>query len=125
MKNVYIFVNIPLKHPIKFFRKESGRCPVKNFLDSLRGKQAQKVTWVLKLIQNRDQIPSRYWKKLKGTDDIWEARIDFAGDTFRILGFYGRDKDIILTNGFVKKTQKTPKREIQQAKKRKKQYFHT
>lgn len=107
---------------VKFFVTDSGRCPVKEFLDDLTGKQAKKVTWVLKLIEDMNQVPGRYWKKLKGTDDIWEARVNFGGDTFRVLGFFESEGIIILTNGFQKKTQKTPKNEIKKAEKRKQIY---
>jgi phage-related protein len=69
-----------------------------------------------------DIIPSQYWKKLKNTDDIWEARIQFGGDIFRILGFESGGRFVVLTNGFAKKTQKTPRSEIALAEK-KKQYL--
>ena len=123
MHYVHIYVNLRMNNPINFYQTQSGRCPVEEFLDSLTGKQAKKVTWVLKLIQEQDQVPPRYWKTLKGTEDIWEARVQFGGNTFRLLGFYDEDGTIILTNGFMKKTQKTPKREIQKAEQRKKRFL--
>lgn len=56
-------------------------------------------------------------------DDIWEARIQFGGDAFRILGFEHGGRFIILTSGFAKKTQKTPQSEIALAEQRKKEYL--
>ena len=56
---------------IHFYRTESGICPVEEFLDSLSSKQAQKVTWVLQLIEEIDIVPVQYFKKLVNTDDIW------------------------------------------------------
>jgi len=73
--------------------------------------------------EDMDIIPAQYWKKLTNTDDIWEARIQFGGNIFRILGFENKGKFIVLTNGFAKKTQKTPKREIELAQQRKKIYL--
>jgi hypothetical protein len=47
--------------------------------------QATKIAWVLKLIREIDQIPSKYFKKLVNTDDIWEVRVDVGRNTFRLL----------------------------------------
>jgi hypothetical protein len=60
---------------IVFYRTQSGASPVEDFLNSLSGKQAQKVLWVLRLIQELDSVPSQYLKKLVNTDDIWEVRV--------------------------------------------------
>ena len=107
---------------IEFYRTASGRCPVEDFLDDLTGKQSKKVTWVLRLISDMDQVPAQYWKKLSHTDDIWEARVNFGRDTFRVLGFYADSDHIVLTHGFQKKSQKTPRSEIDVAEQRKKDY---
>lgn len=111
-----------MKHII-FYRTESGHIPVEEFLDSLTGKQAQKVTWVLQLIEELDIIPKQYFKKLIGTNDIYEIRVQFGSNIFRLLGFYDGDNTIILTGGFIKKTQKTPRQEIKMAEQRKRDYF--
>ncbi len=73
---------------VSFYRTASGKCPVKDYLDGLTDAQAKKVAWVLKLIRELDQIPSKYFKKLVNTNDIWEARIDVGKSTFRLLGFF-------------------------------------
>ncbi|BAZ28188.1 hypothetical protein NIES4074_06190 [Cylindrospermum sp. NIES-4074] len=66
----------------------------------------------------------QYLKKLVNTDDIWEVRIQFGNDIFRLLGFFDNDNLVILTNGFVKKTQKTPSQEIELAEQRKRNYLN-
>ncbi|WP_084691824.1 type II toxin-antitoxin system RelE/ParE family toxin [Desulfobacter vibrioformis] len=66
--------------------------------------QATKVAWVLKLIREIDQVPSKYFKKLVNTNDIWEVRVDVGRDTFRLLGFFDGQELIILTNSFQKKS---------------------
>lgn len=104
---------------IIFYKTQNGICPVEEFLNSLAAKQAQKVTWVLNLVETLDIVPIQYFKKLEGTDDIWEVRVDFGGSTFRLLGFMDRGSLVILTNGFAKKTQKTPATEIRLAEQRK------
>jgi phage-related protein len=96
--------------------------PVEEFLDSLTGKQAQKVLWVLRLVEELDVVPSQYLTKLAGTEDIWEVRAQFGGDIFRMLGFFAQSTVFVLTNGFVKKTQKTPPQEVAVATRRKHEY---
>ncbi len=108
---------------IVFYRAISGVSPIEEFLDSLNGNQARKVLWVLKLIEELPTIPGQYFKKLVGADDIWEVRVQFGNDIFRLLGFFDEGHLIILTNGFAKKTQKTPLLEIQLAERRKKEYL--
>ncbi|MBZ0183619.1 MAG: type II toxin-antitoxin system RelE/ParE family toxin [Melioribacteraceae bacterium] len=102
---------------------ESGKNPVIEFFDSLNGKQVQKITWVLELFEEMSVVPKQYFKKLKNTDDIWEIRITFSGDIFRILGFFESNNNFVLTNGFIKKSQKTPQSEINLAEERKRNYF--
>ena len=108
---------------IQFYRTASGSCPVEEFLDTLNVKQAQKVLWVLKVVQELPRVPVQYLKKLEGTDDLWEVRAEFGGDAFRLLGFWDAGRLIILTNGFAKKTQKTPEREIALAEQRKRDHL--
>ena len=105
---------------IVFYTTKSGNCPVKAHLDKLSDNQVTTITWVLKLIQELDQVPARYFKKLTNTDDIWEVRVDVGKNTFRLLGFFQGRELIILTNSFQKKSQKTPMNEIKLAEKRKK-----
>lgn len=106
-----------------FYKTASGKCPVEEFLDTLTGKQADKVTWTLSLVEELQIVPKQYFKKLTGTDDIWEVRIELGNDIFRLLGFFDRGNLVILTNGFVKKTQKTPANEIMVAEERKTDYL--
>tara|TARA_R110002049_G_scaffold44225_1_gene129532 strand:- start:62 stop:316 length:255 start_codon:yes stop_codon:yes gene_type:complete len=71
------------------------------------------------VVEKLDQVPVQYFKKLKSTDDIWEIRARIGSNSFRLLGFIDNDAFIILTNGFSKKSQKTPKQEIEVAEQRK------
>jgi hypothetical protein len=63
---------------IRFYQTEDGRTPVKEFLDSLPGKTAQKVVWVLMLAEELDILPTTYFKKLVGSEDIWECRVSLV-----------------------------------------------
>ena len=105
---------------IIFYKTSSGHSPVEEFIDSLNEKEAKKVVWTLRLVRDLERVPEEYLKKLKSTDDIWEIRVQFGNNIFRFLGFY-ESNTIILTNAFSKKTQKTPEKEIELAKQRKKE----
>lgn len=116
-------VNIFTMKTIIFYKTISGKCPVEEFLDSLTSKQAQKTAWVLSIIEELPSVPVKYFKKLVNTDDLWEVRINYANDIFRLLGFFDGPKLIILNHAFQKKTQKTPLRDIKTAEDRKNEYF--
>ena len=108
---------------IIFYCIDSGRCPVEEFLDALNAKQAQKVAWVLQLIEEVERVSVQYFKKLSGTDDIWEVRVQMGNNIFRILGFLDGENLVILNHAFQKKTQKTPPKEIRKAEQRKRDYL--
>lgn len=108
---------------VRFYRIGAGHCPVEEFLDALSGRQAQKVVWVLRLVEELDPVPSQYLKKLVGTSDLWEVRAQHGGDAFRLIGFFEGPRLLVLTSGFAKKTEKTPRQEIELAEKRRQDYL--
>ena len=111
-----------MNRTVIFYRTVDGKCPVQEFIDSLPGKVAQKIVWVLKLLEDLEFVPSSYFKKLVGTEEIWECRIQFGSNTYRIFCFF-IDNSVILTHGFVKKSQKTPAREIERAEAYRRDFF--
>ena len=108
---------------IKFYRLETGKRPVEEFFDSLTNKQFEKIAFVLDLIEQIDIVPRKFFKKLKGTDDIWEVRVQQGNNIFRILGFFDGKDLVVLNHAFTKKSQKIPQKEIAVAEKRKQNYF--
>ena len=68
---------------ILFYSTESDECPVEDFLDTLDSKQAQKVAWVMQVVEELEQVPTTYLKKLVNTKDIWEIRVQMASNIFR------------------------------------------
>ena len=108
---------------IKFYKTLSGKSPIEDFLDSLSSKEAQKVTWVLSLIEEMDSVSTKFYKKLSNCDGIMEVRAQIGKNNFRLLGFEYNGSFIVLTNGFKKKDQKVPKSEISLAQKRKDEYL--
>ena len=108
---------------VKFYTTLSGRSPVEEFLDSLSSKEAQKVLWVLQLIEDLEKVSTEYYKPLTNTDGIVEIRAKLGNNQFRLLGFEHNGKFVVLTNGFKKKDQKVPKSEIELAQRRRKEYL--
>jgi hypothetical protein len=73
---------------ILFYETASGQKPIEDFLDQLPAKAAQKVTWVLQLVEDLEQVPSKYFKKLVNTQDLWEVRASAGSNIFRLIGFF-------------------------------------
>jgi len=107
---------------IVFYRTRDNKDPVQDYLDSLTPKQAAKVLWTIRVIQSVNPVPAQYFQKMTGTDNLWEVRVIFGGNIFRLLGFREREERVLLCHGFTKKTQKTPPQEITIAEARKADY---
>lgn len=73
-------------------------------------------------METLQQVPTDYLKHIEGTDGLYEIRVQTGSDIFRIFCFFDEGKLVVLANGFQKKTQKTPKREIEKALKIKEDY---
>ena len=108
---------------VVFYRTSAGNCPVEEFLDRLQAGVGRKITWVLRIVEEENLVPSQYFKKLKDAEEIWECRVNHGSNTYRILCFFARGNRLILTHGFMKKTQKTPQREIARAESYRKDYL--
>jgi len=70
-----------------------------------------------------ENVPQRFFKKLVSTENIWEVRVDGKEKTYRILGFLNGSTIVILNHAFIKKTRKTPKRDIEIAENRRRDYM--
>jgi phage-related protein len=90
-----------------------------------RQKVKDKIIWTFRLIETLQKVPEDYLKHLEGTDGLYEIRVRQGSDTFRIFCFFDEGKLVVLANGFQKKTQKTPKIEIEKALKIKQEYETT
>lgn len=85
-------------------------------------KVKDKILWTFRIIETQPQIPTDYLKHMEGTDGLYEIRVQQGSDIFRIFCFFDEGKIVVLANGFQKKTQKTPKSEIEKALKIKREY---
>jgi phage-related protein len=92
------------------------------FFVKQRDKVKDKIIWTFELIEELQRIPETYLKHIENTDGLFEIRVQMGSDIFRIFCFFDKGQLVIITNGFQKKMQKTPKIEIEKALKIKQEY---
>ena len=91
-----------------------------DFFKRQNDKVKQKIAWTLELVEDLEIVPKKYLKHVQ--DDLYEIRVQHGNDIFRIFCFFDKGSLIIIMNAFQKKSQKTPKREIERAIVIKKEY---
>lgn len=94
-----------------------------DFLIAQPTKVQDKIFKIIEAIETLDRVPSNYLKSLEGTNGLYEARIQLASNIWRVFCFFDEGKLVILLNGFQKKTQKTPKNEMDKALKLMSKYY--
>lgn len=93
------------------------------FFGSLKPEVRKKFNWTLQLIATIDRIPEKYFKHITGSTGLYEVRVEYGSDIYRVFSFFDEGRIVVLVNGFQKKSQKTPKNEITLAEKLKQRYF--
>jgi phage-related protein len=96
---------------------------VLEFYTAQNAKVQTKIDYVLDLVRHERHVPIKFYKKLKNTNGIFEIRVITSQKNIRILCFQEEERIVVLTNAFVKKSQKTPRAEIQLAIKLKAEYL--
>ncbi|MFA4889157.1 MAG: type II toxin-antitoxin system RelE/ParE family toxin [Candidatus Omnitrophota bacterium] len=105
-----------------YYRNDTGRCPVKEFIDSLDPRSQRKFFYVLSLLEEfGPRLPLPHARYL--CDGIFELRFCGSEGNIRALYFFFRHNRIILTNGFIKKTPRAPQKEITVALERRKAFL--
>lgn len=94
-----------------------------DFLKMQPEKVQNKIFKIIEAIETLERVPSNYLKAIVGTNGLYEARIGLSSSIWRVFCFFDEDRIVILLNGFTKKTQKTPEKEIDKALKLMKRYF--
>lgn len=94
-----------------------------DFFKTLEWDVKQKFNWTLKLIATVDNIPGKYFRYIKNSTGLYEIRVEYKSNIYRVFCFFDKEQLVILINGFQKKTQKTPRKEIEKAEKLKRQYY--
>ena len=114
----------PLQYTIEYVELESGEKPFEEFILGLQARERAKVfetiNYFIKLKSNDLPIKENISKHLE--DGIFELRISLTDKIARSLYYYQKGAKIIITHGFIKKTQKTPRKEIEKAKELRKLY---
>ena len=98
-----------------------------SFLDyykKLDNKVKEKIKYVFELIKQVDRVPTKFLAPIAGYDGLFEIRIEFESNIYRIFCCFDKGQLVVLFNAFQKKTQKTPKIEIEKALKLKEEYFN-
>jgi len=107
---------------VDYFRKENGECPVQDFLDSLDKKMRAKLLMGFALLEQNGPLLREPYSKPIG-EGIYELRAQQGNNITRVLYFFFVGKRIVATNGFTKKTPKTPPSEKDLAKKYRAEYL--
>jgi phage-related protein len=94
-----------------------------DFFNKQRAEVKRKFNWTLQLVATLERIPEKYFKHITGSTGLYEIRVEVGSDIYRVFSFFDKGQLVILVNGFQKKTQKTPKNELELAERLKKQYF--
>lgn len=93
------------------------------FYVELKPNVREKIAYVFRVIKTVENVPSKFLEHLAGTNGLYEIRIEYQSNIYRIFCCFDKGNLVVLFNGFQKKTQKTPKKELDKAIKLKKEYF--
>ena len=108
------------KREIKFYKHYFNEFYVAQ-TDKVRKKIAQTLVW----LQTLDRLPITILKSIEGKKGLFEIRVEFGGDIFRVFCCFDEGSLVILFNGFQKKAQNTPSGEIEKAERLMKEYFES
>jgi phage-related protein len=95
-----------------------------DFFSALPKKTQLKFNWTLGLIATMEWVPEKYLRSIKGSNGLYELRVEESSNIYRVFCFFDEGAVVILINGFQKKTDKTPRSEIARAQRLRKKYYH-
>ena len=107
---------------IIFYATDFGDKPVERFLSNLEPSARAKVVRSLEMLRMFPVVPAKFWYKLSD-QKLWSIRAEYAGNIYRILATTAKGNKVILLHGFQKKSQKTPKQDMEIAQQRQRRYF--
>lgn len=94
-----------------------------SFYNSLNEKAQRKIDYSLDMVRTLDLVPEKFLKHIEGTKGLFEVKAQSGNDIFRIFCCFDKGRVVILFNGFQKKSQKAPKKEITKALRLMKDYY--
>ena len=100
-------------------------CTLLNFIKSKQKKVKGKIQYVFELIKQVDRVPKKFLNHMTGTKGLYEIRVEYQSNIYRIFCCFDDEQLVVLFNGFNKKTQKTPQKEIEKAERLMKDYFNS
>lgn len=116
-----------LTNSLTLYEKGEGvkfyKCHFDDFYSSQPAKVRDKIDEVLYMVSVADRIPIRFFKHIESAKGLYEIRVEYGGNIYRIFCYFDEGQVIILFNGFQKKSQKTPCGEIERALRIKEAYF--
>ena len=111
-----MFTFVPMKRKVKTYGGYFER-----FIKTLLPKELLKLNYIISLLETSDRIPVKFIKYIR--DGLYELRLEYNGNIYRVFFIFDEGQIIVLFNGFQKKTQKTPEKEIEKALKIKEEYY--
>jgi phage-related protein len=94
-----------------------------DFYKNLDAKVKMKIQYVFELIKQVDRVPEKFLAPMTGYEGLFEIRIEYQSNIYRVFCCFDEGRLVVLFNGFQKKTEKTPKEEIERAMRLKKEYY--
>ncbi len=94
-----------------------------DFYSALNKSVQEKIDYVFELVKTLELIPKRFFQHLESTEGLFEIRVEYESNIYRIFCFFDEGNIVVLINSFQKKSQKTPKNELDLAIKLKREYF--
>lgn len=91
------------------------------FIADLTEKEIKKLDYIISLLETEDRLPVKFIKYLR--DSLYELRMEYNSNIYRVFFIFDEDRIVVLSNGFQKKSQKTPENEIERALKIKEAYY--
>ena len=95
-----------------------------DFFESLTEKVKDKIDEVLFMITILERVPTKFFKSIEGVKGLFEIRVEYESNIYRIFCCFDKGNLVVLFNGFQKKTQKTPTNELNKAEKIMEEYFN-
>ncbi|MGD9929028.1 MAG: type II toxin-antitoxin system RelE/ParE family toxin [Mangrovibacterium sp.] len=94
-----------------------------DFYKELDANVKSKIQYVFELVKQVERVPLKFLSPMTGYDGLFEIRVEYQSNIYRIFCCFDEGKLVVLFNGFQKKTQRTPKNEIEKAMRLKQEYF--
>jgi phage-related protein len=94
-----------------------------DFLATLNPKESRKIKYIISLLETTDRMPVKFIRHIKEHGNLYELRMEYESNIYRLFFIFDEDSIVVLFHGFQKKTQKTPKKEIEKAIRLRSEYY--